>query len=258
MENRLSEVNAEMWLNNLYPELMDQWTAEYAGTFWRNFSKDAMSVDTGTQEVKVARDGILKFLPQGFITSEDDLTGRDPLAAHGALKRRKAILSDAFLPFDTFAFRRRLHLEQAVSEVLESKETFILKHYFGIDPETVTDKYVSQVIWLLPFVREFRGNYSFVRNLLSLLLGCKVTASIGKYSDTDTTVCSLPSVVFTACIPGLDQRTYLDKCKEIKSLEDFIKEWFIPAEAFCEIRVCADPSSDMQESTLLDYNAKVN
>lgn len=145
-----------------------------------------------------------------------------------------------------------------VSEILDSKEDFIFRQYFGIDIKSIENKYVADAVRILPFVKDFRGDYSFIRNLLSLLLCCQVTVSKGKYSDTDTTVCYVPRIVFRAEIPGLDRESYLEKRREIKPLEDFVREWLIPAEAVCEIQICAEGISIVQETTLLDYNARVN
>lgn len=255
MENRLSEISAEMLLNYLYPDLMEQWTVVHSGTFWRNYSNDAMSVDCSKAKVRIARDGILKLLPEGLVSSEDDLKGRDARSAHESIKRRKALLEDAFLPFDTFAFRQELHLEKALSEILESKENFILKNFFSIDKDTITDKYLLQAIKVLPFAKEFRGQYLFIGNLLSLILCCDVEVDFGKYSATDTSRCFLPRVTFIANMPGLDHDAYLKKCEDIKPLESFIKEWLVPAEVVCNIKVYSIGSCALVDETLLDYNA---
>ena len=44
-ETDLFDINAEFLLNYLYPDQTDQWQAECAGTFYRNYSPDILSIE---------------------------------------------------------------------------------------------------------------------------------------------------------------------------------------------------------------------
>ena len=56
----LFEINAEMYLHYLYPELENQWRVESKGTFYRNYNQDVLTVETEEQRVELARDGFLE------------------------------------------------------------------------------------------------------------------------------------------------------------------------------------------------------
>ena len=53
----LNEISAEMLLEQLYPELTEEWLVRCKGVFYRNYSGDAMRVDAEERQVELARDG---------------------------------------------------------------------------------------------------------------------------------------------------------------------------------------------------------
>ena len=71
----ISQISAEMLLNYLYPELGEKWIVRSAGTFYRNYNNDHLSVYEDTEEVVLARDGFLKLLPEALISDENELKG---------------------------------------------------------------------------------------------------------------------------------------------------------------------------------------
>lgn len=73
----MSEISAEMLLNFLYPEEVDQWVVKDKGTFYRNYTPDVLSVDKKNHYVALSRDGFVKLLPQGLITIDNELKGDD-------------------------------------------------------------------------------------------------------------------------------------------------------------------------------------
>ena len=123
----IPEIGAEMLLNYLYPELEDQWTVRQEGTFYRNYNRDVLSLDPDTASVRLSRDGLLGLLPQGLLSQEEDLLSGDRKEKHKELEQHLKLLSEAFLPFDTFNFRRRLKVERSVSELLNGKLEWLLK-----------------------------------------------------------------------------------------------------------------------------------
>ena len=54
--NDLFDISAEFLLNYLYPESTDRWQVDCAGTFYRNYSPDVLSVDPEHRVVRLARD----------------------------------------------------------------------------------------------------------------------------------------------------------------------------------------------------------
>ena len=124
ISNDISQISAEMLLNYLFPELREKWTARYAGTFYRNYNNDHLSVYEDTAEVVLARDGFLKLLPEALLSDENELRGDNFAEKYHKLERRKKLFSEAFLPFDTFAFKQKLRIEQQTSELLQAKLTY--------------------------------------------------------------------------------------------------------------------------------------
>lgn len=254
----IPEIGAEFLLNYLYPELEEAWIVNNEGTFYRNYNNDTLSLNPQTGDVKLARDGFLKLLPQGFISTEEELRGGDKIEKHKEIEKRKQILKDAFLPFDTFAFRRNLKIEREFSKILNQKLDIILKNYFSFDIEKEKNEYVKEVAVLLPFVRNRRGDLGFIRNLLSSITNCHVDLLTGRFSSSDSTKEWLPYIRYELQIKELTTQDYNKLKEELSPLSDFIKEWFIPAEVHCEILIKDHSKSFRLGNTLtLDYNTQL-
>ena len=88
----LFEINAEMYLHYLYPELADQWRVESKGTFYRNYNQDVLELETEEQRVELARDGFLKLLPQGLYSKDDDLKGKNFREKYEAMRKKQELL----------------------------------------------------------------------------------------------------------------------------------------------------------------------
>lgn len=258
MSLQIPEIGAEMLLNYLYPELQDRWIAHHDGAFYRNYSRDVMGLSPEDSTVWLSRDGYLELLPQGLLGGEDYLKSGDREEKHKVLKHQRRILSEAFLPFDTFAFRRRLQLERNVSELLEDKLAFVLKTYFGFDWEAQENPYVREVAVLLPFVRQWRGDFGLLKNLLSAVFRCEVVRREGRYSQTDSTREWLPVVRYELLVPGLSAPEFQTLSQAIKPLEDFLSEWFVPMEVRLELVIREHGASNRLDSGLtLDYNTEL-
>lgn len=256
----LGEINAEMLLEYMYPGMENLWAVRCKGTFYKNYSGDAMSFDNSTGEVELARDGFLKLLPNVLISNADELKGHDFEDKYRKVQHRRSVLEDAFAPFDTFAFRQRLAVERNVSELLDSKIAFVLKTFFSIDLESVSDSLVREAATLLPFVVRLRGSLPFVRDLLSSLTGRKVTVDLShRHSLTESYLAWMPKVIFTVHIPGLDPEGYGEACGRIAPLSEFIREWLMPYDVITEINVRDAGLKDvLSESSMLDYNCKLH
>lgn len=261
-----NEINAEFLLHRLYPELEEQWTVRFKGTFYRNYTNDPISVDMDSKVVEVARDGLLKLLPPTMLSDESELKDHDDAGRryhkdwkerYQELQRRLMMLSEAFLPIDTLHFRQSLKLENAVSEVLDMKLRHVLKEYYGIDLDAITDEYTLQAAVLLPFVTKLRGKLPFVRNMLSAILDTKVTMQLSSYSHRDNNKGSLPKVHYHVIIDGLTQQEYKERTERLKPLASFVKEWFIPFDFFSEISVISSITQGVDNGALLNYNEYV-
>ena len=258
MTPQISEISAEMLLGRLYPELEDRWTAHHDGTFYRNYSRDVMEVEPEIAEVWLSRDSILGLLPQGLISTEDELRTGDKSEKHKELEMRKKLLSEAFLPIDTFTFRRSLKVERNVSELLEGKLEYILKTYFDVDLQDEKNPYVREFAVLLPCIRNRRGDFQLIRRLLSDVFGCEVTMQERRYSATDSTRQWLPSIRYELLVPELTAESYREMLLDVKPLEAFLGEWFVPMEVRLEIEIKQHHALRPLDGGLtLDYNTEL-
>ena len=61
------DISAEFLLNYLFPDHTDQWQAEYAGAFYRNYSPDILSFEEDRQTVRLSRDGFSGCFPKELL-----------------------------------------------------------------------------------------------------------------------------------------------------------------------------------------------
>lgn len=252
-KDKIPQISAEMYLERMYPELRKLWTTRAQGTFFRNYSHDIIDLDTETKQVTLSRDGYIKLLPQGLVTQEvGSLKKRE---SPEELKKRVEILGEAFVPFDTFIFRRRLNIERQTSALLENKLQYILKTYFHFDLKNEQNEYVVEAAVLLPFVSKLRANIPFVTSLLKTLIKCDVNVIKTRYSEIDDTKYWIPYLRFELLVSNLSNQQYKEKTLAIKPLADFIKEWFVPFDVRCDISIKQHGVSlTTENATTLEYN----
>ena len=254
--NNIAEISAEVLLNYLYPEMSALWTARMEGTFYRNYNHDALTIDAEEHNVTLARDGFLKLLPEGLLTRDDDLKGKNKEQSILELKRRKHRLRELFLPFDTYSFQKRIEIEHIASEMLEHKLSYLLKEYFDFDIEQEESELVRKAAVMLPYVHLLRGDFGFISNMLGAIMKCEVDMSIGRYSHLDSTICWLPEIRYDLLIPNLSIEEYRQKDSELQPLRDFIKERLIPFDVVCSIYIKEHPEERPKQFTL-GYNTEV-
>ena len=242
--NNISEISAELLLTYLYPELTGKWMPHHAGTFYRNYNSDVMALYPDEPTVVLSRDGFLKLLPSGLFDGED--------------KQQMKVLQDAFLPLDAYWFNTKLQLEIRVSQLLQSKLSFVLREYFQFDLENQTDPLVRKAAVMLPFVRSKRGDFAFVRDMLAALVHCPVEMETGRYSDTDTTVAWIPKIRYKLLIPDLTPEQFRQLYEDLQPLFAFIREWFIPAEIHCELDIKDACPHTVGNALVLYYNTQLN
>lgn len=253
-----SEIGAEMLLHLLYPDMDDKWAAKNRGTFYRNYSADVLAVDKEFCEVELSRDGYLKLLPQGLLALDNELKGGAFSGKYEDNVRRVRVLQEAFKPFDTFAFRRRLHIEAKVSELLNDKVDYLLRTYFGYDRASETNPYVKSLAVTLPYIHELRANVHLLRCLLQTVVGCEVELTLGRYGDEDDTRWWLPYVRYDLLVENLTASEYRALSADVKGLEAFVQEWFMPFDTKCSLRVkhhAPQPATD--RNLMLDYNTQL-
>lgn len=257
-ENQLFDISAECLLNYLYPELMEQWEVDCAGTFYRNYSPDVLSFDPEKHTVSLARDSFLRLLPPGIIARENALKGGDFEQKYERLKKKEELLKELFKPVDTLAFRTRLHLEEQVSQLLSDKLALLLERYLGYDLTREENPYVRKVAPLLLFVSRLRGDFGFIRNLLAQLFECEVRMKIGRYAWEEGSECSQPSVEYELIVPDLTVETYRDWDQQIDPLREFIAEWFIPFDTRCSIELKSPQQPFvLGDRMILGYNTEL-
>ena len=260
LERNLYQIRAEVLLNYLYPEMENEWIVQSKGTFYRNYNQDLLELELKERKVQLARDGFLKVLPEGLLTKTSDLQGEDVSQKFKELEWRKELLTEAFAPFDTYVFHKKLTIERYTSELLEHKLEFVLKTYFNFDLAAENNPLVKEAAVLLPFVSSWRGDFGFVASLLGALMDCEVERSEGRYSHIDTTVCWLPEVRYRLLIPGLTAEEYRSKTEQLQPLIAFVKEWLIPFEVKCDIciREHPDTTNQLHEHITLNYNTELS
>lgn len=237
IQNRIPEIRAEMLLNYLYPEVGDKWCVQNEGTFYRNYNSDLLYIDDAKNVAQTARDSFLKLLPQGVLTDDNDLKGEGAGEKFKQLKIRLRLLREAFKPIDTFHFRNSLYIEQQADSLLQTKLQYILSTYFDVNIDDIENRYVREVAVLLPYVSKRRGDFGFVAELLKILFKCEVTMTIDRYSHSDSTRRWLPLAKYELLIPGLKPEAYRAMMADLQPLHDFISEWFMPVDVWCQINI---------------------
>ncbi len=259
IERNLYQIRAEVLLNYLYPELEHEWMVRGKGTFYRNYNQDILDFDPEEKKVSLARDGFLRLLPEGLLSKNEDLLGEDASERFKELEWRKELLTEAFSPFDTYVFHKKLTIERYTSELLDQKLEYILKRYFDFDLEAESSELVREAATLLPFVCRFRGDLGFVSSLLGALMDCDVEMSVERYSHLDTTICWLPKVKYALMIPDLTAEEYKQRVESLKPLVAFLKEWLIPFEVLIEVNVREHLTPEVDPSRLtLNYNTELS
>ena len=76
-EQDLYHISAESLLNYLYPDDIDRWGVDCAGTFYRNYSPDVLNLDEDNWTVRLSRDSFLRLLPLGIIATDNALKCKD-------------------------------------------------------------------------------------------------------------------------------------------------------------------------------------
>jgi hypothetical protein len=252
------EIKAEMLLNLLYPDMKDKWTAREKGTFYRNYNRDILDIHLEENEVELSRDGFLRLLPKGMLTTAGELKGDNFEENYEELHRRLKLLEEAFIPIDTFSFRRRLQIESEVSELLNAQLDYLLVHYFGYDRSKETNPYIKALSVILPYVSKIRGNFRLIKDLLASLFDTDVELRSGRYSESDSTKCWLPWARYTIYIDHLDYKEYKKCIAEIGDLKRFIREWFVPFDTRCDIMLKQRTYySSTNDALILNYNTKL-
>jgi hypothetical protein len=79
-----------------------------------------------------------------------------------------------------------------------------------------------------------------------------------RYSHTDSTLTWLPMVRYELIIPDLTPEEYQEKDKEIEPLREFLREWMIPFEVWCQIVIKEfDVPQQTNTRLTLGYNTEV-
>lgn len=257
-ETQIPQIRAEMLLNFLYPDLERRWIAGCEGTFYRNYNQDILSLDPEENKVSLSRDGFLNLLPKGLLSMEDELKQGDLQEKHAELEEQLKILRDAFMPFDSLAFRRQLAVERQLSELLDNKTAWILKTYFGVDLAAQENPYVCAFAVLLLYVRQLRGDFDFLRGMLSYVFGCDVTLTERRYSEMDSTRYWLPAVRYELLLPDLSAPECREMYDQIRPLIAFLEEWWVPMELHLEIVIRQHGrGSQLDSGMVADYNVEL-
>lgn len=254
-EQDLYHISAESLLNYLYPDDIDRWGVDCAGTFYRNYSPDVLNLDEDNWTVRLSRDSFLRLLPQGLIAKDNALKGKDFEQKYEQFKKEEELLLDLFRPVDTLAFRSRLHIEKQATQLLQERLTFVLKRYFDVDLDETTNPYIRQTAPLLLHVSQLRADFGFIRDLLEQLFDCDVEMKTGRYAWEEGAQYAQPAVEYRLIIPRLTREAYDELNQQIEPFREFLCEWFIPFDTKCTILIkdCNQPFV-LGEGMMLNYN----
>lgn len=254
-----NEISAELLLNLLYPDRKDKWIVKNKGTFYRNYSADVLSIDEVFNEVELSRDGYLKLLPQGLIALDDELKGSGFSDKYEDNARRQHVLREAFAPFDTFAFRRRLNIEEKLSELLNSKIDYLLQTFFHYDRSAEINPYIKTLAVTLPYIHQLRANFPLVKQFLQHIFDCEVEMQTSRYGDEDDTRHWLPWLRYNIYVDHLSSEQYRALQPQVQELEAFVQEWYMPFDIKCSLRIKHHPDTfPLDHQLTLDYNTMVS
>lgn len=258
-ETKPFDISAEFLLNYLFPDHTDQWQAECAGAFYRNYSPDILSFEEDKRTVRLARDGFLRLLPQGVIAPDNALKGKGFEQKYERLKKKEELLKDLFKPVDTLNFRFRLHIEKETSQLSGGKLALLLKHYFGYDLEKEENPYIRKTAPLLLLISHLRADFGFLRTLLKSLFDCPVEMTTGRYTWDEGIGYSQPAITFHLIVPDLTTEAYNKLKAAVDPFADFIREWFIPFDTHCTIAIKHhERPFTLGNALTLDYNTETS
>ena len=258
VNTQIPEIGAEMLLNLLYPELEEKWIAHHDGTFYRNYNRDVLSLSPEELRVWLSRDSLLGLLPRGLYSTEDDLKKGDRTEKIKETELQLKILSEAFLPFDTFTFRRLLKAERSIEELLGDKLAWLIRNYIGFDITEVKNPHVREFAVLLPGIRQWRGDFELMKSLLTSVFRCEVRMEERRWSETDSSVEWLPEIRYELLIPDLSPEEFRSLQADILPLRDFLAEWFMPMDVRLNLAVRQHHvDAGIDSGLILDYNTEL-
>lgn len=252
LRSEVSDIKSEMLLNYLFPEMEERWCVNNLGVFYRNYSGDLISFDSKSNDIDLSRDGFLKLLPTGLISREDIYKSEDRGEALAQERERQILLQEFFRPFDSIHFRRYLKMERYVSDLHNSKIAIVLRNIFGVEIESIESPYAQRFAVLLPLINRYKGDMNRLQDLISVVAGCEVRKCVGRYSEGDRKEMSLPEVHYNIIMDELSSEEYIEAQREMRSLEDFLREWFVPFDIVVRLKVI----SSRDEMTILGYNTR--
>lgn len=258
-QGQIEEVSAEMLLNYLYPQLEEKWIVEDKGNFYRNYNNDILSIYVDESRVELSRDGFARLLPQGLFFRNDELKDTDDVALKTKkLEQRKRLVEEIFLPLDSLHFRQKLKIERQVAALLSGAMGLLIKKYFRFDLDAERNPYIKKMAILLPFAKQWRGDFATLRHMIGTIFGCDVAMTEGRSSESDSIVRWMPMVRYDLLIPGLDTESFRSLNAEVQPFADFVNEWFIPVDVICQIKIKEHGHQQtVNAGLMLDYNTEL-
>jgi hypothetical protein len=144
-----------------------------------------------------------------------------------------------------------------VAQAVEQKLAFILEKYFGCDLKAAPNAYVRQLMTLLPNVAHLRGDLAKIKHLLAALFSAQVEMKVSYVDGGIPQVEPQQQVVFRVYVEQMSQAQYTAMYQQVKPVEEFLEEWFIPAYMQVKIVLRSHANSVLNAKTLLNYNAKI-
>ena len=142
--------------------------------------------------------------------------------------------------------------------MLGDKLAWLIKNYIGFDLSEVQSPYVREFAVLLPGIRQWRGDFGLLKDLLASVFHCEVQMLERRWSETDSTLEWLPEIRYELLIPGLSPAEYIALQTDILPLSDFLAEWYMPMDVRLEIVIKEHHvDAGVNSGLTLDYNTEL-
>lgn len=246
------ELLAELLVSVYFPDVKS-WNAEYGSFFSRNYSGDLKSVNTETNTVSLARNGLYDILPEKMFFDVDDLRfreSRDLAQRIDEVYAEEKNIKDYFLPLDSFFFNQSCRFRATAAHIVDNEAKWLLRLLFDFDLDAEANPYVKLMAPLLLHVTEIRADLDLISHILAEILGCHVDYQLNHQDE----------VLFVVHKWDLSSAEYHAFVDEIKPLFDFVALWFIPMEMDCiyKVKDYHQPFIlSFERPLVLDYNTHI-
>lgn len=264
MSDTLYDTSAELLVLNLIDDASGI-VACKRGRFYDGYMHDLMSIDkVDDQNIRVflARNGIMKMLPEALFYNEELLRGISDTQIRQErteqLKKLKILNNSFFEAFDTIFFQYELSLQDHINQIEISKEEMLLNLIYGVDFQKERNPYIRKLALMLLDADSIKGNLLLlpfcVRSILNAPIACKVRRVVSRHNNAAFHL----MVSFIVYIDHLTNREYQQKMASLERFFHLVEYWFMPFD--CQLDYCIKDIHQLfrlGDELTLDYNTQL-